>query len=291
MIVLVLRGGLGNQMYEFAAAKALAIRANTEVVLNTKLGFVTDKQYFRRYCLDCFNIRYINSSLLSFDVFGGRIIEKISKRIGHHLFFPKYKYIEDKKIDIKDLISNPDNYKNVILAGTWNRNDDVFIDVMNEILDEFTIRWDFPSIIKKYQEKILSEKVPVVAMGVRMFQEIKKEQERPESQRPMEPSYYKKAMDYYRSKYGNVKFYIFTEVPEWVKQNISSIDYNYEFVSTGGDDRTSVFDMYLFSLFDSYILSPSTFYGWGVKMNRRKNIEVVIPYAWVQYKEKSWIQM
>lgn len=52
-----LRGGLGNQMFQYAAARALAARNGAELVLDTWSGFVRDRQYRRRYELDAFPLR------------------------------------------------------------------------------------------------------------------------------------------------------------------------------------------------------------------------------------------
>jgi hypothetical protein len=44
-----LNGGLGNQMFQFATARALALRTGAELVLDTWSGFVRDYQYHRSY--------------------------------------------------------------------------------------------------------------------------------------------------------------------------------------------------------------------------------------------------
>jgi hypothetical protein len=47
-----LNGGLGNQMFQYAAARSLSLRLNCELVLDTWSGFVRDYQYRRQYELD-----------------------------------------------------------------------------------------------------------------------------------------------------------------------------------------------------------------------------------------------
>lgn len=51
-LVVQLSGGLGNQMFQYAAARAFALRAQSELVLDTWSGFVRDTQYRRQYELD-----------------------------------------------------------------------------------------------------------------------------------------------------------------------------------------------------------------------------------------------
>lgn len=55
-VVLQLFGGLGNQMFQYAAARALASRNNAELALDTWSGFVRDKQYRRNYELGSLQI-------------------------------------------------------------------------------------------------------------------------------------------------------------------------------------------------------------------------------------------
>ena len=55
-IVLRVLGGLGNQLFSYAAARRLALFNNTELVLDDVSGFAFDDVYQRHYQLDHFNI-------------------------------------------------------------------------------------------------------------------------------------------------------------------------------------------------------------------------------------------
>jgi hypothetical protein len=44
-----LNGGLGNQMFQYATARALTLRTGAELILDTWSGFVRDYQYRRSY--------------------------------------------------------------------------------------------------------------------------------------------------------------------------------------------------------------------------------------------------
>lgn len=55
-LIIQLCGGLGNQMFQYATARALAIRSDAELVLDTWSGFVRDYQYKRHYELISFPI-------------------------------------------------------------------------------------------------------------------------------------------------------------------------------------------------------------------------------------------
>jgi hypothetical protein len=56
-IFAALSGGLGNQMFQYAAARSLAQRVGAELVLDTWSGFVRDRQYRRTYELSALPIQ------------------------------------------------------------------------------------------------------------------------------------------------------------------------------------------------------------------------------------------
>jgi hypothetical protein len=56
-ITVYLNGGLGNQMFQYAAGRAMALRNGADLVLDTWSGFVRDYQYRRHYELDALPIK------------------------------------------------------------------------------------------------------------------------------------------------------------------------------------------------------------------------------------------
>ena len=55
-IITRVKGGLGNQLFCYAAARRLALVNNAELVIDDITGFARDRRYYRRYMLDRFNI-------------------------------------------------------------------------------------------------------------------------------------------------------------------------------------------------------------------------------------------
>src|SRR6266853_438179 len=55
-VIARIKGGLGNQLFCYAAARRLALVNNAELVIDDVTGFVRDRQYRRRYALDHFHI-------------------------------------------------------------------------------------------------------------------------------------------------------------------------------------------------------------------------------------------
>ena len=55
-IIARIKGGFGNQLFDYAAARRLALINNVELVIDDVTGFARDRQYRREYILDRFNI-------------------------------------------------------------------------------------------------------------------------------------------------------------------------------------------------------------------------------------------
>ena len=57
-IYLYLCGGVGNQLFQYAAARNLAIKNNAELILDTVSGFITDFIWFNHFNL---NLKFKNN--------------------------------------------------------------------------------------------------------------------------------------------------------------------------------------------------------------------------------------
>lgn len=91
--------------------------------------------------------------------------------------------------------------------------------------------------------------------------------------------YYQKAVAYLKEKLGQPTFYVFTDSPEWVKDNLTFFD----FTLVSGNPCVgwgSHFDMQLMSYCHHNIISNSTYSWWGAFLNRHLNKFVVIPDIW-----------
>lgn len=70
-IVARLFGGLGNQLFIYAMARALAVRNAVPLKLDTESGFRNDRTYGRKYLLDQFNIMDSRASAAESFLFPG----------------------------------------------------------------------------------------------------------------------------------------------------------------------------------------------------------------------------
>lgn len=91
--------------------------------------------------------------------------------------------------------------------------------------------------------------------------------------------YYRDAITKIRELVDNPKFFVFTDNPQWVKENFTDIDYCL-IEGNPADGWGSHFDMQLMSLCKHNIISNSTYSWWGAFLNENKNKIVICPEIW-----------
>lgn len=105
--------------------------------------------------------------------------------------------------------------------------------------------------------------------------------------------YYDKAMDYIKSKYENVQFFIFSNDSEYIAENYS--EHN---LMIYDDDTSDIkdYDMYLMASCKHLIIANSTFSWWAAWLHGNEGI-VIAPKRWFNGREdtdiweENWIKM
>ena len=106
------------------------------------------------------------------------------------------------------------------------------------------------------------------------------------------PKYFIEAMRIMKSRVPNAKFFIFSDEPEWCKENIPfPFECEYE---SGIDPVWEKFRL-MYSC-KHFIISNSTFSWWAQYLSRNKNKVVIAPnkwrngsYTWDIYKDQNWL--
>lgn len=91
--------------------------------------------------------------------------------------------------------------------------------------------------------------------------------------------YYLKAISRIKELVKNPRFFVFTDNPQWVKENFAGIDYKLV-EGNPADGWGSHFDMQLMSLCRHNIISNSTYSWWGAFLNGNDDKIVVCPEIW-----------
>lgn len=91
--------------------------------------------------------------------------------------------------------------------------------------------------------------------------------------------YYKQAIDYINSHVKSPKFFLFTDNPDWVKENLSFFEYKLicHNPAVGWGNH---FDMQLMSCCKHNIIANSTYSWWGAFLNNHPDKIVIGPKCW-----------
>ena len=113
---------------------------------------------------------------------------------------------------------------------------------------------------------------------------------------PCSIEYYINAMKYYSTSLTRPKFYIFSDDPDWVKNNFPS-GFNFEIIQHNSGENSYI-DMQLMSLCEHHIISNSSFSWWGAWLNPSSAKCTIAPKLWFQNNYNpddlrfgNWMQM
>lgn len=137
-IVTRIMGGIGNQLFCYAAARRLALVNHAELVIDDVTGFSRDRVYRRRYMLDHFNISARKATnyerMEPFERYRRGLAKYISKKLP---FFER-EYIEQERIEFDPRFLEYRTYNNIYIDGLW-QSENYFKDVEDIIRDDLKI--------------------------------------------------------------------------------------------------------------------------------------------------------
>jgi len=293
-------GGVGNQMFQYALGKNLALLNKVEVKFDItwfdNFGENTTPRY---YSLQEFNIIDNIASRKEIEKF--RKYEKLSgKRHFLYNFFIANDsiYIKEKKVEFDKEILEIKN--NVYLFGYW-QSEKYFKTIKDIILKELTLKNEPSNHYKKNAQLISQAKNNSISIHIRRgdytSEKLKKDLGLCSLQ------YYKKALEKIKKKVKNPVIFVFTNDIKWAKNNLK-FKYPINFVSQKNKNDNNYKnkdyeELILISLCKHNIIANSSFSWWGAWLNKNINKIVIAPKIWFKKQTmntkdiplKSWIQI
>lgn len=295
IIVRLNGGGLGNQLFQYAAGRRLAIVHNT--VLKLDLVAYSDNSY-RTYGLDKFNIRANKASLL--DIFrvcpseafrrqiiryqpllGSSLYPRLLARFGkngYRLRVDEYdaaKPLEPLMIGRvvaqrffhfdPEVLGVPDN---VALVGNWI-SEKFFVDVRPRILNELSVKTPFDADNSDLATQIVSSQS--ISLHVRRGDKVNN---------PVFPAtelgFINRAISFMSRKLPSPHFFVFSDDIDWCRQSIPPVG-RMTFVDSNRDRPYE--DLRLMTMCRHNIIAESTLSWWGAWLNPNPTKIVVSPPA------------
>jgi hypothetical protein len=272
MIVTRLIGGLGNQMFQYAVGRRLALKLGVELKLDIS-GF---RQYKKRqYELKIFNILENIASdeeIRSFKKKGLPILNKVAQKIfGKTLNCSKLHY-KEKKFNFDRAVLNFSD--NTYLAGYW-QSEKYFQDISQTIRKDFYFKYPPDSSNEKIIKHI--DSTNSVSIHIRRGDYASCSSTK-RMHGVCEMDYYNRALQEISRLIQNPHFFIFTNDPNWTQKKFT-ISYPFSIVDQNYPKRDYE-DMRLMSYCKHHIIANSTFSWWAAWLNNKPGKIVYAPKRW-----------
>jgi hypothetical protein len=275
MVIVRLAGGMGNQMFEYAVGRSLAIKNNTTLGLD--LAFLLDRTpiphfTFRDYDLDVFNI---DAAIVS-----RKDVPALYRK--YHLGWAM-RYVDFIR---RKFISQPGKEK---MPNTFDHS--VMELGPNIYLEGW---WQTPKYFEEYQEVIRNDftlKAPLSEKSQQLAEEIKNAVSACIHVRRgdyvgnafhdvgLGESYYKEGLAYISSKVDVEKIYVFSDDIEWCKNNLH-FDIETMFVGPEYAGKKGEEHVMLMSMCKHFIIPNSSFAWWGAWLSAASEKIVIAPKRW-----------
>ncbi|MDX9988227.1 alpha-1,2-fucosyltransferase [Thiothrix unzii] len=266
-----IKGGLGNQLYCYAAAKRLALKNNAELVIDNVSGFLRDKEYQRQYSLDAFDIkdRYASAweRLEPFERIR-RGVWKIKERKNP---FELRSYIEQEINDFDHRLLNIKlNHSVTYIDGLW-QSQAYFADIEDVLRKELVIK--SPIDEKNLSISNLLKQQKTVAIHVRWFQ-----QQSHSTTANVSQCYYKKAIAETEERLDKPFYAVFSDRMDYTKKTIEFPLDRTIFIDHNQNKQGELADFWLMTQCHHFIIANSTFSWWAAWIGGSKeNSQVYFP--------------
>lgn len=290
MVYIQLIGGLGNQLFQYAAAKALAKKNGMEVTMDLSC-FETYKLH--KYSLQHFNVKKIFAN------------DRVTKYVGNdkpsftltEKFLNVVNPLKIEKYEEPYFQFNPSfldlAFSDIYLIGYF-QSEKYFKAIESEIRKDFkviTTLCDKTIAVKKQMDTCNA-----VSLHVRRADYVSNTHTNA-VHGTCDDTYYLKSIEYIKENVDNPVFFVFSDDIAWAKENIKTVT-STKFVDFNDAD-TNYQDLALMANCKHNIIANSSFSWWGAWLNDHKNKIVIAPSRWFNnapYDERdvvpeSWIRI
>ena len=258
MIICHVNGGLGNQMFQYAAAKSLA--TSFDVPLRFDLRAYKRSNQHQGFLLDkLFDIQVISASKKElYKVFGWpglilteRLLTKSSNYINYGSNMCEQDFTASPCSEMKKFT------KSCYLRGWW-QSEQFFIKYKKKIADKFK----FVQLIDEKNRYLIErmQKNTSLAVHIRRGDYVATAEAR-NTYAVCNDEYYMRAFDELAKKINIQKAYIFSDDNNWTKKNLR-IPFDHEYVEHNTGEKSYI-DMYLMTFCRAHIVANSSFSWWG----------------------------
>jgi hypothetical protein len=249
-------GGLGNQMFQYAAGRSLACFLNTKFKMCTAaLERHVPGMTSRHYALNCFNIRE--------DFASPEDITRCTD--GSRTYYEPHFDFDRKFFELTN---------DIMLEGYW-QSEKYFSDIRGLIQKEFSVKAPLSGENLDLARKI--QKFDSVSIHIRRGDYVANPKTN-QFHGICSLDYYQDAAKILVETLTDPHFFVFSDDHEWPAANLA-LGGPTKFVINNSDAKAFE-DLRLMSMCEHHILANSSFSWWGAWLNERTDKIVIAPKQW-----------
>lgn len=283
-LIVRLKGGLGNQLFSYAAGYSIADSNSYELVLDTQSGFVYDSIYQRHFALDSFNINCRHASWKERLIPLDRVRRRLKKHFNHKKELSKRSYIVEANQDFDPAIKAISLEKQVVyLDGLW-QNFQYFEDYELAIKKNLTFNISPNEQNIKFSEWMCLNHIAV--LHLRFFSS----HQQSNKSEDVSLNYYKRAIQYLNENAKVSSFAVFTDDVLAAENFLEDLKGNFFLVDWNQGSGDEIFDLWLMTQGSHFILANSTFSWWAAWLSKKAQEGLIIYPCFIENEDntKSW---
>lgn len=279
-VVVRVFGGLGNQLFCYAAARRLALMSHIELVIDDVSGFLYDDAYRRHYQLDHFNIPCRKATPAERLEPLSRLRRYLKRVINRQRPFGVRSYIQQQGVDYDSRLLSVRPRGTVYLEGYW-QSERYFKDVEATLRNDLRISAPSDAANLSMAKRICS--CCAVAVHVRFFDEPR---EAGANNTP--DDYYVRAVQRMENIAPNAHYFLFSDQPSAARHRIPLPDNRITLVAHNQGDASAYADLWLMTQCQHFIIANSTFSWWGAWLARYVGKQIIAPKFVIKAGKMWW---
>jgi hypothetical protein len=294
LILVKLNGGLGNQLFQYAAGFALAQKNRDELKVDLSAFDTHAGSQDTLRTPDILKLS-INASIAT-----SQEVEALKNPMGmvsRGIRFVRQRILKRYYVDWHPEILSLKG--NAYLEGYF-QSENYFRDYISELFQEFSLNEEIEKEICELNERITALRNPV-SLHVRRGDYVSNPKIRA-LHHICTPQYFEQALVEMKSQLGKYDLVVFSDDISWVREHLTfegDVIYVSDEKTVSGEILTAPQEMTLMSRCRHHIISNSTFSWWGAHLNRKPGKVVIAPDLWNRSKfhthenilPKSWLKI
>lgn len=276
MIVVQLKGGLGNQLFQYAVGRMLSLTHRTELSFDTSFlaNRVPDKaKTFYNFELRHFSLPARIATQADIPFYSGRFSTRNRFTRGLHVLqihARGFRYILQRQFEFDPrILALPDN---VYLDGYW-QTERYFQIVANQLRTDLDIRFPLSPVARQMQVQMQTTTSVCVHIRRGDYMEVVSQVG------VVGADYIQAGIQHLAERFSGLHFYVFSNDPQWCIENLKII-HPHTFITPDNAGENDKEHFMLMSSAQHFIIANSTYSWWAAWLAKNTTKIVIGPKTW-----------